>query len=383
MGLFSRVKQDVPPNPPAELDVAPVNVDASEGTEDKALDTLAAVLRSYGSRGFDIDAMDAAELEHRCEAWVRHILTGAPVPLDEEEPNELEEEVKPEPVTMDQRHWTDLQLFFRSHRRDEQTAVIDRAEGMRGLISEMTNGLRNAISDDSAKDELVTRELALLSTVVEGDSIKEIRTQLARTVDVVAQVVHERQTRHEAQLKLMGERVHSLRADLVAMREKANQDALTQLHNRGAFDDVLTKQVDFSFLSGQPMALMIIDLDKFKQVNDTYGHPGGDHVLQAVANKLVRLFPRRSDFIARYGGEEFALILVDAEPDDLPAMGERILNAVRAMSIDYLDNSIAITCSVGIAPGTPQDSAETLLRRADQALYEAKDTGRDKFVVAD
>jgi diguanylate cyclase (GGDEF)-like protein len=254
---------------------------------------------------------------------------------------------------------------------------------MRGLITEMTTGLRSAISDDNAKDELVTRELSSLSAAVDSNSLDEIRMQLARTVDVVSQVVRDRQARYEAQLELMGERVHSLRADLVAMREKVSLDALTRVHNRGAFDDVLAKQVDFSFLSGQPMGLMMVDLDNFKVINDSYGHPGGDEVLQAVARTLIKLFPRRSDFIARYGGEEFALILVDASPADLERLGERVLEAVRALEIEYLEHRITLTCSIGIATAVPQDSAESVLRRADQALYRAKQDGRDRLVQAD
>jgi diguanylate cyclase (GGDEF)-like protein len=130
------------------------------------------------------------------------------------------------------------------------------------------------------------------------------------------------------------------------------------------------------------MALMMIDLDNFKLINDTYGHPAGDLVLQAVANAIVRVFPRRSDFIARYGGEEFAVILVDVKPADVAALGERMLEAVRNLNIDYQDNSIRLTCSAGVAVSTQQDSAETLLSRADQALYQAKQDGRDRAVFA-
>ena len=382
MGLFSRARQATDDIPPTS-DPEPANTGAADKLGDTVLDTLAGVLRCYGSRGFDIEAMSATELERRCEAWVRHITTGTPAPLHEDEPDETEDADKPEPVAMDQRQWADLQLFFRGHRRDEQSAVLDRAEGMRGLISEMTTGLRTAISDDNAKDELVTREMTSLSAAVESNSLDEIRVQLARTVDVVSQVVRDRQARYEAQLELMGERVHCLRADLVAMREKVSLDALTLVHNRGAFDDVLAKQVDFSFLSGQPMALMMIDLDNFKVINDSYGHPGGDEVLQAVARTLIKLFPRRSDFIARYGGEEFALILVDASPVDLERLGERVLEAVRALEIEYLEHRITLTCSIGIATAVPQDSAESVLRRADQALYQAKQDGRDRLVLAE
>lgn len=382
MGLFSRARQATDDNPPTD-NAVPAGNSTAGNLDDTVLDTLAGVLRCYGSRGFDIEAMSATELEQRCEAWVRHITTGTPAPLHEDEPDSAEDAGKPEPVAMDQRQWTDLQLFFRGHRRDEQSAVIDRAEGMRSLITEMTTGLRTAISDDNAKDELVTREMSSLSTAVESNSLDEIRMQLARTVDVVSQVVRDRQARYEAQLELMGERVHSLRADLVAMREKVSLDALTRVHNRGAFDDVLAKQVDFSFLSGQPMGLMMVDLDNFKVINDSYGHPGGDEVLQAVARTLIKLFPRRSDFIARYGGEEFALILVDASPADLERLGERVLEAVRALEIEYLEHRITLTCSIGIATAVPQDSAESVLRRADQALYQAKQDGRDRLVPAD
>jgi diguanylate cyclase (GGDEF)-like protein len=254
---------------------------------------------------------------------------------------------------------------------------------MRDLVSVMTDGLRVAITDDNAKDDLLTREMATLSAVANSDSLEDIRTQLSRTVDVVSRVIRDRQARYKAQLQLMSERVHSLRTELVAMREKSELDALTHLHNRGAFDEVLAKQVDFSFLSGQPLALVMVDLDHFKRINDSFGHPGGDLVLRTFADLLIKLFPRRSDLVARYGGEEFALILVDASQDDLERLGERVLDAVRALSIDYLGDTIKVTCSIGIASGTPQDNVETLLRRADHALYRAKQEGRDRVVFAE
>jgi diguanylate cyclase (GGDEF)-like protein len=378
MGLFSRGRDVAGMNPPVA--VSAETADAAEPLTDTLLDTLAGMLRTYGSRGFDIEAMTAAELERRCEAWARHILTGIPAPLGEDWPDE-QREARPEPVSLDQRHWADLQQFFRMHRRDEQAAVHSSTEGMRGLISELTNGLRNAISEDNARDELVTRELAALGTAVDGSSLAEIRVQLSRTVDIVSRVIRERHARYEAQLQSMGERVHSLRADLVSIREKASLDALTRVHNRGAFDEVLARQIDFSFLSGQTMALLMFDLDHFKRINDSHGHPAGDQVLQAVANAVVRVFPRRSDFIARYGGEEFAVILVDVEPGDLAALGERTLQTIRTLDIAYHDTAIPVTCSLGIAVCTPRDTPESLLQRADRALYQAKQAGRDRVVL--
>lgn len=379
MGIFPRDKHDAEENASTEVSAEAAQTAALEALSGQVLDTMAGMLRAYGSYGFDIEAMEAVELERRCKAWARHILTGTPAPMDEEEPGEEE---KAGPVAIDQRLWTDLQRFFRTHRRDEQAAVNGSAEGMRGLISELASGLRSAISDDSAKDDMVSRELAALNTAVQGNSLDEIRAQLTRTVEMTSRVIQERQLRYEAQLQSMGQRVSNLRADLVAVREKVNLDALTRLHNRGAFDEILARQIEFSFLSSQPVALMMIDLDNFKLINDTYGHPAGDLVLQTVANATVRVFPRRSDFIARYGGEEFVMMLVDVKPDDLAALGERMLEAVRNLDIDYQNNSIRLTCSAGIAISTQQDTAETLLSRADQALYMAKRAGRDRVEFA-
>lgn len=380
MGLFHKDRVDTGEITRIAGDDATICPPAAQDAADQALDTLASVLRSYGSHGFDIEAMDVADLEQQCEAWTRHILTGTAAPADDpsaEEPDRMA------PVAMDQRHWTDLQRFFRSHRCDEQAAVQGRTEGMRSLVSDLAHGLRSAINDDSAKDEMVALEMAALGAAVEGDSLEAIREQLARAVGTVSRVIRERQERYEAQLQSMGERVRTLHADLVAVREKVNLDALTHLHNRGAFDRVIARQIEYSFLSGQPMALMMLDLDNFKQINDSYGHPAGDLVLQHVANALVRAFPRRSDFVARYGGEEFAVILVDVEPADLVELGERVLDAIRDLKIDYQDHCIRPTGSAGIAAGTTQDSPETLLSRADKALYQAKQTGRDRVVLAE
>ncbi len=358
----------------------PAGTVPEDAAADLPLDTLASVLRVYGSNGFDIDSMDAVELDLLCEAWARHILTGTPAPQGEGEPQEPS---ALEAVAVSERRWGDLRKFFRDHRLNERSAAIGRGEQVRGLITEVARGVRSAISDDAVKDEMVTRELSALSDAVDSDSLDAIRTQVSKTIEVVSHVVRARQARYEAQLRSMSQRVRTLRADLIDMREKVNLDPLTKVHNRGAFDSVLAKQVDFSFLSGQPLGLIMIDLDHFKQINDTHGHPGGDVVLQSVVEVLVRVCPRRSDFIARYGGEEFAVILVDVEANDLMKVGERILDGIRGLTIDYREKSIAVTSSIGMASYLPEDRAEDLLRRADGALYEAKNSGRDRAVMAD
>jgi len=124
----------------------------------------------------------------------------------------------------------------------------------------------------------------------------------------------------------------------------------------------------------------MIDLDHFKQVNDSYGHPAGDRVLRVAAAALLRAFPRRSDLVARYGGEEFVVLLHDADPALAERLGERALESVRRTAVALEDGtSIEVTCSIGLAELQADDTVESLVARADAALYRAKAAGRDRL----
>jgi diguanylate cyclase (GGDEF)-like protein len=133
---------------------------------------------------------------------------------------------------------------------------------------------------------------------------------------------------------------------------------------------------------GEAAALLIVDADHFKRVNDRYGHPAGDAVLKALADCLVRNFPRKSDMVARYGGEEFAVVLPDTSPQNAVRLAERIRMAVADMPITYGDQTIGITISIGVSQLARQESVQGWLERTDQALYQAKKQGRDRVVSA-
>jgi diguanylate cyclase len=379
MSIFSKDQDKGSSSEEPEMIEEATRIAAIETFADNAADTIARILREYGRFGFDIEVMAAEDLQRHCDTWARHILTGTPPPSgqrDQEDSSQLQS------VALHQRHLPNLLQFFRNHRRDEQAAVLNSAKGMRGLISDMTNGLRISISEDKSSDERVRDEMASMNSMLKSNSLEEIRQKLGRTIELVTQVTQQRQQRYETQLESMVKRVRALREDLIALREKVDLDALTRLYNRGAFDAVLTRQTDYSFLSGQTMSLIMLDLDDFKQINDSYGHPAGDLVLRKVADTLVREFPRRCDFIARYGGEEFVIILVDIVPEEQTSIANRLLETIRSLSIDYEGTDIQVTASIGVSACRPEDNAEMLLKRADHALYQAKQGGRDRVVIA-
>ena len=157
-------------------------------------------------------------------------------------------------------------------------------------------------------------------------------------------------------------------------------DALTGIANRRHLDERLMIELDRMKRYDRPLSLIIADLDKFKAVNDTFGHEAGDEVLKAVAEAMARNI-RGADFLARYGGEEFVVLLPETDAGGAELMAERLRLAVKEKTIPAIKKAISI--SLGVATTRQNETAKSLLKRADDALYLAKRSGRDRVMVAD
>ncbi len=169
----------------------------------------------------------------------------------------------------------------------------------------------------------------------------------------------------------------SLSARTETLEHAALTDALTGMQNRRYFDDALREYLSEFRRIGKPIGLMILDLDHFKQVNDTHGHDVGDDVLRAVANCLKDL-TRYHDVVARLGGEEFAVVTPNMDAEVLARFAELIRRAISAMSVQSGNIRLKITASVGLAVWDRKETAEDFFRRADRQLYEAKKRGRNR-----
>src|ERR671931_380239 len=167
-------------------------------------------------------------------------------------------------------------------------------------------------------------------------------------------------------------------AQKAALTEVAISDPLTGLHNRRAFQARLAEEVERARRSGEPFALLMVDLDRFKAINDRHGHPVGDAALVAVAETFQRQV-RAIDLPARLGGEEFAVLLPGSDERAARAAAERLRSEIAAAQIVHQGIVLRVTVSVGVAC-YPEDaqSGELLLRAADRALYQAKRAGRDR-----
>lgn len=165
---------------------------------------------------------------------------------------------------------------------------------------------------------------------------------------------------------------------------KAVTDGLTGIGNRTAFEEQLKTVCSQAEAEQQPMGLLMMDLDRFKKLNDTFGHQVGDEALRQVGGLLKRLTTDHC-FPARYGGEEFVVVLTECNPHSIRSLAEEIRLGVQQLSIPYGQKRIAITVSIGaiyVETGEPGLTPRSIAQRADQCLYEAKYTGRNRVVFA-
>lgn len=162
----------------------------------------------------------------------------------------------------------------------------------------------------------------------------------------------------------------------------ALQDSLTGLNNRGAFDASLKREIDLANRQHTPMSLLVLDIDHFKAVNDTYGHSSGDLALQILAKAITDTM-RNSDIAFRYGGEEFTLILSNTDSESARLVAERIRVAVSQLSCNDGQRTFGFTISLGVAQLSRGENGATLFDRADHALYQAKKSGRNQTMCAE
>ena len=164
------------------------------------------------------------------------------------------------------------------------------------------------------------------------------------------------------------------------LRRQAREDPLTGLLNRAALDMMLPREISLARREGTSLCLLMLDLDNFKQINDSLGHGTGDQVLRAVAD-VLRACLRQSDLAFRYGGEEFVVVLPDTDGEGGCLTAERIRTAISAHAASQLP--CAVTGSIGVAmTGRNLRRSTTLLERADRALYRAKSAGRNRVLAA-
>lgn len=332
---------------------------------DGALDTLSSVIQTMGEQSFLLDTdRDPHLFPRECADFVRHIENGEAVPT------------RDIPRSADgNREWPQIRNFFTERRRAERSFVAERMGSYREVVEDLVAGLRQIGERDQDTQRKVSMSLSAVENAVATGDLARIREVLKDAVHRVTETFEQQQQAYEQQLSDLHERMDCLREDLVAAREEMKRDSLTDAFNRGAFDSAIEQSLNMHFVLQQPVTLLMIDLDKFKEINDEHGHSAGDQVLKAMGECLARAFIRKSDLVARYGGDEFAVILNETSAASAENVIERFVAAVQKLRVPMADGDISITCSVGYTELHDRDTVEKAINRADRGLYAVKSRG--------
>jgi diguanylate cyclase len=336
---------------------------------ERALEALANVVRTVGRFAMDAPELSARQAEQLAEHWSQHLLIRRPKPGDE---------ARSGTPSRDYRALVD---FVTQQRKNENSYIGKALEDLRHTVWAFVHSLNRALADESDGDTRVAGHLAQLRSAAERGSIEELRQAAVTAATSITDIVEQRRLRQLQRNAELGQRLASLGRQLEDARRESALDALTQLSNRRAFDEYAAQTVELNAFYEQTTALLLIDLDDFKRVNERYGQQVGDEVLRTFGRCLIKTFPRKADFAARYGGDAFAVVLPETDLKGAIALGERLRASLR--KLEYLScPDLSLTVSIGASALQPLESLARWLERTERALRDAQQAGRDRAVPA-
>lgn len=244
-----------------------------------------------------------------------------------------------------------------------------------GKVADTADHLTASVSNGG--DEMA----ASLESLV-GDTMPDNAVALLQSVVAIANSMHQTVRASYAELLEARATLATIQTELGENRKLLEKDPLTGSENRRAMTAILQREIARAQREGEPMSVVMIDIDHFKKINDTHGHAAGDAALIHLT-QIARSVLRGNDAFVRYGGEEFLLVLAETGKAGAVFVAQRLQQALAKLPFMHLGQAITMTFSAGVSGLIEDDSEAALLRRADMALYEAKRNGRNRIVASD
>lgn len=282
---------------------------------------------------------------------------------------------------------------------NEYRAYLKEVESALAAIVISTGAVLEQVEEDKQVEEefhgALSRQLGSLSQTLEvaqeveslKRSVKDHLGSLSEAIDTrtsrkndIDTVLLEKLSQVQSELDQARKSAVDAKKELEVQRKRATTDSLTGLPNREAYNTRIYEEFVRWQRYGRPLSFAVCDIDYFKKINDTYGHATGDRVLKVLAKSLKKRM-RAADFVGRIGGEEFALIMPETSADGALTFLNKVREGIAATPFRYKDSPIAITISVGVAQFRGEDSIDKVFKRADKALYVAKEQGRNRCVM--
>ncbi len=347
-----------------------------------ALDTLAAIFRLIGHHARLHDAAQRDDFERACEAWARHLLSGAPAPGGDGAP-----------VMQQDRQWAQALHFLREWRLQEHALLDQQRREYAQIGREAIEMLRQTVAGNHALSDSILTALGRVDALLEFGPVAQARTEFKSVTDELRAMLALSNTQLEARFGSLHSRLQNVEAppkppnverDLISQKlaefrrqleDRRAQvdltDPLTKGYNRAAFDFALPSYLDIDDTTNQHLALMLFDIAGMKDINSRLGVDGGDRLVAAFAGALALTFLRADDFVARYSGDKFAVLAFMAQPADGQVLLARLTDRLDALAREH-PLGVRLGCHSCVVIREPAQSAENLLRRARAALVTAK-----------
>ncbi len=265
----------------------------------------------------------------------------------------------------------------------QKSYIQDRETELRDIIDLLAKAMANLNIENIEFYHRIHEQGEKIIEISGLNDIKKIKNALKVEVEQMWEMVELKQDQEKRQIQSLANQVNTLQAELEVAKKRSMTDGLTGVYNRHALDQYLTDRIERNHMVHIDFSLMMIDIDNFKLINDKYGHPIGDRVLVALAQKCHGAI-RGDDFLARYGGEEFTIILEGATFRNALKKARSICNNIAsvryATSEVQTDDYLSMTVSIGMSQFKKSDTPKELIARADKALYEAKRKGKNCVV---
>lgn len=272
--------------------------------------------------------------------------------------------------------------FFASYRLEEYTYIQKSFDEFKSIVWDFADQLGEDLKVENAKEKELSNSLSELRSAVEANSVDVLKVKAREFIDLYVETQSHRDERRAKRLTRVKKNLQTVKKKLLEAHHAMKTDHLTQAFNRMSFDEHLKNYVKLYELAKTPVSLITLDIDFFKKINDTYGHDIGDFVLKECTQVLKEIFNRKEDFVARIGGEEFAVILPDYRVEDAVRKAEECLARIRKEKFVQGPHEIKFTVSLGIAQLTTNETPGQWLKRADLALYQSKNSGRNKYTIS-
>lgn len=329
-------------------------------TEEKA--TLLYILDVYNKHLFDIEKHSVRKVREKLDAMAKGLVDSDPKNVE--------------------RTLSEIRLFFSSYRVDESTYIQHTFDDFKRIVWDLADQLSEDIQEDTAKDEQLSSHLQDLKEAVEANSLETLRKKSRQFINLYVEHQQAKNENRKKRLTSVKKNLDSVKKQLLEANSSLNLDHLTGAHNRKSFDDAIKKYVHLNNMNPMQVSLIIMDIDFFKKINDTYGHDIGDFVLQECVRILKSVFHKDAEMVCRIGGEEFVVILPNHAIEHALVRAEEVQKRIRSEVFVHGSLKVAFTVSMGIAQLLPGEAASEWVKRSDTALYKSKNSGRNQYTVA-